>query len=384
MKTVLFGDHGSPHVHRWVEFLEAAGVEVVTVGYGEGRASDNYSYRRLVDRSAMVESPLGKLFSFLADLFLMRKENPDFACVHFLTARYAALILLLHRPAILTCWGSDILVDLPASRGLGFVLRRAALARAACITCDSEEVARAIASAAPVAAGKTHIVFWGVDTGFFRSSGPGESSGHAIREELGVPANAVLLLSNRLAVPNYNIKEVIARFDAGVRDGNTHMLVRIQPGADRDYAQACKAVAPGNERIHYLERPLADAEMPALYAACDIALHFPSSDATPVSMLEALASGCAVVCSDTLDAYRALAGDYHILRLPLEKLDDAAVHTALDLRSRFGAINAETAGRLHSKEKTIDVLRALIEALVPVPAGGKQSRGKAGRSGAGA
>ncbi|HWP68339.1 MAG TPA: glycosyltransferase, partial [Rectinemataceae bacterium] len=208
MKAVLFGDHSSPHLHRWVEFLEAAGVEVVTVGYGEGHSPDNYAYRRLISRSAMVGSPWGKFRSFIADLFFIRKENPDFACFHFLTARYAALMLLLQRPTMLTCWGSDILVDLPASRGLGFALRRAALAKAACITCDSEEVARAIAFAAPAAAGKTHIVFWGVDTGLFLFPGPERSAGRAIREEVGVPANAVLLLSNRLAASNYRIKEI--------------------------------------------------------------------------------------------------------------------------------------------------------------------------------
>lgn len=384
MKTVLFGDHSSPHVHRWVEFLEAAGVEVVTVGYGERHSPDNYAYRKLIDRSVMVGSPLGKLFSFLADLFLMRKENPDFACVHFLTARYAALILLLHKPAILTCWGSDILVDLPASRGLGFALRRAALAKAARITCDSDEVLRAIASASPPAAEKTKIIFWGIDTGLFCPPETERRAGLAVREELGIPANAVLLLSNRLAASNYRIKEIIERFDAGVRDKNTHLLVRLQPGADRSYVQDCKAIVAGNERVHCLERPLADAEMPALYAACDIVLHFPRSDATPVSMLEALASGCAVVCSDALDAYRTLASDYHILRLTLEKLNDTAVGTALDLRSRYGAANAETIGRLHSREKTVAELRSMIEALVPSPAERGQSRGKVGHSGVGA
>ena len=381
MKTVLFGDHSSPHVHRWTKFLEAAGVDVVTVGYGEAGAPDSYAYRRLVDRGATIGSPWGKLRSFIADLFLVRKEKVDFVCVHFLTARYALLTLLLSKPCILTCWGSDILVDLPASRGLSLFLRRAALARAAFITCDSEEVARAIASAAPTAAGNTRIVFWGVDTGLFHAPEPERRAGLAIRKELGLAAEAVLLLSNRLAAPNYRIKEIIGRFNEGILDGNTHLLVRIQPGADRGYAQACAAAASGNGRVHFLERPLSDGEMPALYTACDIALHFPSSDATPVSMLEALASGCAILCSDALDAYRSLAGDYHILRLPLENLDDAVVGAALDLRSRYGAANAGTVRRLHSRERTIAALGDLIGALTPVPPKGRKSRGKPGRRG---
>ena len=383
MRTVLFGDHSSPHVHRWTKFLEAVGVDVLTVGYGETGVPDSYSYRSLVDRGASTGSPWGKVLSFLADLFLVRKEKVDFVCVHFLTARYALLILLLSKPCILSCWGSDILVDLPASRGLGLALRRAALARAAFVTCDSEEVARAIASAAPTAAGTTRIVFWGVDTGLFLPPEPGRRAGLAIREELGLPAGAVLLLSNRLAAPNYRIQEIVGRFDAGILDKNTHLLVRIQPGADRAYARACAAAASGNERVHFLERPLADDEMPALYAACDIVLHFPRSDATPVSMLEALASGCAVLCSDALDAYRALAGDYQILRLPLESLDDAAVGAALALRSRYGAVNAGTVRRLHSRERTIAALGDMIGALAAGRPKGRKSREKSGPQGRG-
>ena len=161
--------------------------------------------------------------------------------------------------------------------------------------------------------------------------------------------------------------------------------MRLQPGSRiAATSKPARPLQPGNGRIHYLERSLADAEMPALYVACDIVLHFPSSDATPVSMLEALASGCAVICSDALDAYRVLAGDYQILRLPLEKLDDTAVRAACDLRSRYGAANAETIGRLHSRERTVDALRPMIEALVPGPTDGDRSRGKVGRSGAGA
>lgn len=363
MKTVLFGDHSSPHVHRWVEFLETTGVDVVTVGYGEGCSPDNYAYHTLISRRAMIGSPWDKLRSFIADIFLIRKENPDFICVHFLTLRYAFLMLLLSRPCILTCWGSDILVDLPASRGLGFALRRAALARAKYITCDSDEVSRVIASVVPAAAGKIRVVFWGVDTGLFSHPGPEWGAQRSIREELGLSSNAVVLLSNRLAAPNYRIKEIIGRFNTGIRDENTHLIVRFQPGADSSYVLACKATATENRRIHYFERPLSDTEMPALYTACDIVLHFPFSDATPVSMLEALASGCAVICSDALDSYKVLANDYHILRLPLAELDDKGIETALNLRSRYAEANADILRRLHSREKTVEMLGSLIAKL---------------------
>ncbi|MDP2790395.1 MAG: glycosyltransferase family 4 protein [Rectinemataceae bacterium] len=363
MKSLLFGDHRSPHVHRWSEFLEAVEVEVFTVGYGESHAPDTYSYRKLLDRSGRTATLWGKLRSFLDDLLLIRKENPDFLSVHFLTARYAALMLLSARPSILSCWGSDILIDMPASRGFSRLIRRAALRKATHITCDSDEVRNAIVSEVPGSEARISLVFWGIDLSKFCVSAREEYSARAIREELALPPSAIVLLSNRLASPNYRIKELIERFRASIRSVDTHLVVRFQPGAESGYVQSCKEAAAGDERIHYLERPLADAEMPALYAACDAALHFPLSDATPVSMLEAFASGCAVICSDALDSYKVLENDYHILRLPLAELDDKGIETALNLRSRYAEADAGIVRRLHSREKTVETLRTIIAKL---------------------
>ena len=50
------------------------------------------------------------------------------------------------------------------------------------------------------------------------------------------------------------------------------------------------------------------AEIPDLYRAADLVLSVPSSDALPVSVLEAMACGAPVIASD-LPALRELAGD---------------------------------------------------------------------------
>ena len=364
MKTILFGDHLSPHVHRWSKYLEDAQIEVITVGYGETAANDRYGYVRLVDRSSRIATKWSKFAAFIADLALIRAEKPDFISVHFLTFRFAMLILLAGVPAALTCWGSDILVDLPGSRGIARAVRRAAIRSARRITCDSADVARVIEGEVPGAGGKTRIVFWGIDTARFDIAEPGNDTGAEVRRRFGIPADAVVLLSNRLAAPNYRIRDIVLQFGDRVKSPSTHLIVRIQPGAPAAYVQDCLSASAGNPRIHWHEGPLPDSGMSALYHASDAVLHFPISDATPVSMLEALACGCAVIASEERESYRALEADYHILRIQLRDLDDAAVRDALHLRDQHARANAAAIGRIHSRAATVEALRIMTLDIV--------------------
>lgn len=370
MRTILFGDHRSPHLHRWARFLQDAGIGVLTVGYGEAAAQDAYRYESLIDRSPAVATKTGKFTSFLADLRFIARQQPDFICVHFLTFRAALLILLASRPAILSCWGSDILIDQQASKGIRRLVRRMALRRARWITCDAEDVKRAILAETPAAESKVQLIYWGVDTRIFRMPEPGGQHARLaaeIRRELGIPAGSTVLLCNRLVSPNYRTAEIVRQFARCIRNPGTRLIVRIHRGSDPSYvaatkaeAAACPKAADGSERILWLERPIADAEMPALYAASDLALHFPASDATPVSMIEALATGCGILCSDALEAYAALEKDYRLSRISLEGLDDAAVAAALTLRAASASSNARAVERIHSRSCTVDAICRLF------------------------
>jgi len=369
MKTILIGDHNSPHLYRWAGFLEDAGIDTITIGYGEAVPQDRYFYRILIDRGATVRTLFGKIASFVKDIHCIATEKPDYISVHFLTFRSALLILFSPRPAILSCWGTDILVDQPAARGLKRSIRGKALGKSSWITCDAEAVRQSVLREISGPASKVKIIYWGVDTNLFRVPQPGRSialEAAALRKELGIPDKATVLLSNRLAAPNYRIVDIVRQFAAHVRDANTHLLLRIYPEAASSYSAAVKtelekADAQARGRIHWLDRPMPFAEMPSLYEAGDLVLHFPRSDATPVSMIEAFACGCGVLCSDSIAAYKTLADDYQLYRIPLEKLDDSVVEEALALRSRFADANAATVRKRHSRDVTVRAIKALFD-----------------------
>jgi glycosyltransferase involved in cell wall biosynthesis len=358
-RVLLFGDHRSPHVHKWAAFLEDAGAAVDVVGYGESKSLDSYSYPSLIDRKAMDRGALSALANLGADLALLFSRRYDAACFHFLTRKYALYILFSPIPTVLTCWGSDIFVDLPKAKGLDRHIRLRALREASRITCDSEALREAISEACPEAAARTEIVYWGVDTSHFR---PDPEDG-TIRKELGIPEGATVLLSNRLASPHYRGKEIVEQFVRSVRDEGSYLVVRLQPNCSRDYAEDCRRAAASCERIRFLERPIADSELPSVYRCADFALHFPRTDATPVSMLEALACGCDILCSDELASYALLEDELKLVRLPLAALDDEALRQAAVGRRERAQRNIAAIEATYSRAATVSRLRTIADSL---------------------
>lgn len=358
-RVLLFGDHTSPHVHKWAAFLEDAGAAVDVVGYGESESLDRYTYSSLIDRKAMGRGALSALANLGSDLALLFSRRYDAACFHFLTRKYALYILLSPIPTILTCWGSDIFVDLPKAKGIDRSIRLRALRRASRITCDSVALREAITEVCPEAATRTEIVYWGIDTGLFR---PDPADG-AIRKELGIPAGAPVLLSNRLASPHYRVRELIEQFVRSVRDEASYLVVRLQPNCPRDYAEDCRRAAASCERVRFLERPIADSELPSVYRCADLALHFPKTDATPVSMLEALACGCGILCSDELASYALLEAGLELTRLPLAALDDAAIQLAKEGGRERTQRNLAAIEATYSRAATVSRLRDILDDL---------------------
>ena len=355
-KVLLFGDHTSPHVHKWAAFLEDAGAAVDVVGYGESESLDSYSYSSLINRKGRGWKALAER---LSDLTLLFSGGYDAACFHFLTRKYALYILLSPIPTVLTCWGSDIFVDLPRSKGFDRAIRLRALRKASRITCDSVALREAIAGACPEAVARTEIVYWGVDTGRFRP----DPQDVAIRKELGIPAAATVLLSNRLASPHYRVRELIEQFVRSVRDEASYLVVRLQPNCPRDYAEECRRAAASCERIRFLERPIADSELPSVYRCADFALHFPKTDATPVSMLEALACGCGILCSDELASYALLEDELELTRLPLAGLDDAAIRLAAITADAARITDFAAIEAAYSRAATVSRLRDVLDDL---------------------
>jgi len=229
---------------------------------------------------------LRKVKRILGDL------KPDLLHTHFLTGYGYWGVFSGWRPFMLTVWGDDVYVT-PFESPVKKWLARKALAAADYTTGDSVDIVDAcVALGAP--ADKVEVVQWGVDFTRFHP----EVSGTRVREKLGIPANAPVVLSTRsFTQPYYNIDQVIDTAPrVRERFPDVHYIIAGNEGEDAEFRARAAGVGL-NDQVHWVGR-IPHGELQEWVAASDVFLTIPSVDATAVSLLEAMASGSAIVATD--------------------------------------------------------------------------------------
>lgn len=211
---------------------------------------------------------------------IIQNYKPD--VIHIHQANSCAYLTLrannLQIPAVLTCWGSDVLV-LP---NLGYVHRyivKYALRHAKVLTADARYMIDAIHR---LGEKKTVVeVNFGID----------------FNTDISIPAKKNQIYSNRLHKEVYNIEEIIRAFASFV---NTHRDWKLIIGATGDLTDNLKKLAvqllPENsfEFIGFV----GPDQNKQQYLDSRIWVSVPSSDGTSISLLEAMGYGCVPVVSD--------------------------------------------------------------------------------------
>jgi glycosyltransferase involved in cell wall biosynthesis len=223
---------------------------------------------------------------------LLRVIDPDLLHTHFLTGYGYWGVFSGRRPFVLTVWGDDVYVT-PHQTWLKGRLARHALRAADYVTGDSVDI---VADCVKLGAraDRVEVVQWGVDFTRFNAA----ASGAAVRERLGIPAGAPVVLSTRsFTQPYYNIDLVVdtaARVRARFPD--VHYIIAGNEGDDARFREHARSVGLV-DRVHWVGR-IPHAELPGWLTASTVFLTIPSVDATAVSLLEAMACRCAIVATD--------------------------------------------------------------------------------------
>lgn len=228
----------------------------------------------------------------------LRREKIDIVHSHFLGANAWYAALSGFHPAVITVMGGDILGEdwQPGKDIRERWLTPYALRNADLITCWSKKLVSVVKrySGAEV---PVEVIHGGVDTERFQ---PGPKS-QALREQLKIPAGAKVILSPRLMRPLYNLDKIALAAEtiwAAIPD--TYFLFAVLPEAkDSEYEQRVREILShdGRDRVRFLDAIRHD-EMPDYYRLADVTVSIPSSDGTPMSVLESLACGTPVVVSD--------------------------------------------------------------------------------------
>ena len=360
--TIAFlGDANSIHLRRWVAWFARAGHRVhllvpdlatVAPGLDESiglHAFEPYTRARL--------RPVGAWRAARSLRRVLAEIRPDVLHAHYLTVHGWHARLSGFHPSAVTAWGSDVFITARAT-ARGRLYGRLTLRSADLVTGDSRELVRA-AVRAGARPDRTRLVQFGVDTARFS---PGEAP-DSLRRRLRVDGRRVVF-SPRMIAPNYRqvvIVEALAALPEDVVAVFTEFQARP---AERDLVLRTADRLGVADRLRLV--PAIDHdEMPDFYRLADVVVSVPASDATPVSMLEALATGRPVVASD-LESVREWLADLD--PAGLVPVDDAAA-TAMAIDGVLGR-SAETTASLGLEARQLVMERAdhdrsmaLVEAL---------------------
>lgn len=243
---------------------------------------------------------LKKFWLTLSDLRFVRsvleKYQIDILHSHFLGANVWYGALSGFHPHVVTVMGGDVTGEnwRPNRSIQDRILTPYALRNADAITAWSTMLARRVE---PFTREGTivDVVHGGVDLAKFC---PSHEPSH-LRDKLGIPADARLIFSPRLMRPLYNIDCIAqAAGIVGEKRSDVYFLLALPSVIlDNAYYELVQDILKENaatERVRFL--PSIDhTEMPDFYRLADVTVSIPSTDGTPMAVLESMACGTPTV-----------------------------------------------------------------------------------------
>lgn len=160
------------------------------------------------------------------------------------------------------------------------------------IIVDSDATA-ALARAAGIAAERITFLPWGVDLALFQEHGPSNDF-----TDLGIPADARIVLSLRAHEPRYRVADILDAFAMVSQHlGNVHLVVGHTGSLSRELQEQANDLGI-SERTHFIGS-VPESDIPTLLRGADVYVSASEVDGTSVTLLQAMACGTPVVVSDT-------------------------------------------------------------------------------------
>ena len=308
MRICYLADGRYIHAHRWLRYFSRRGHDMHLMSFAPmgpehvaavGEAGGRY-------QGQLEPFHLKKFWrtgrALLALRRFLRRERIDVLHCHFLgiNAWYAALSRF--HPFVLTVMGGDVCGPdwRPADEVRERYLTPLALRKADLITCWSHRLTGVVRNYSRPGV-EVEVIHGGVDLARFK---PGPKPDY-LRERWSLPASAKVVLSPRLMRSLYNLDRVAeAANEVCAADPEAHFLFAFLPEAkDPEYEARVRSIiaaGPAAVRTRCIGG-IPNEEMADHYRLADVTVSVPSTDGTPMSVLESMACSTPVVVSDIPD-----------------------------------------------------------------------------------
>jgi glycosyltransferase involved in cell wall biosynthesis len=271
------------------------GHEITLIATAEATIHPGLDARITVARMRPYAGPvLGRLRAVDARRAIgatLRDVDPDVLHVHDLTTGFGWLARVSgFHPVVLTAWGSDLYRLMPATRA-SRLIGRLSLGGADLVTVNSHDL-----WVAAVRQGanddRMRLVQFGVDTDRFRPGDPDEG----LKARLGLAGRKVIFAPRQIARLYDQSAIVQAASELGPDIAVLMSAKAADPGYLAEILETAAANGLGDRLVVVPEIPHDD--MADYYRIADVVASVPRSDATAVTILEAMACGRPIVASD--------------------------------------------------------------------------------------
>ena len=319
IKLLMLGSLNHPHVEHLALGMRERGFEVAVGGDVLANLPPSVLPAEGVPTFVAPHQVRGSARGAAAHVRWIRRllgdVEPDITHAHWLCGFACFAALAGARPLVAMAWGSDVL---RADR-LKRAADRLALNRAALAMADSQALLEAMVDLG----GRRErmlLMSWGVDLAHFR---PPDRERKALRAELGLPEGRVVL-SPRSLWPLYNPRTIVDAFELLADELPDIQLALKHMSTDRPPVGPLRHP----DRVHVVGH-VPYERMVDWYQASDVCVSIASSDSSPRSVWEAVASGTPCVVSDLPWVHELMVSGRDTLVVPIAAEPVAAAIRAI-------------------------------------------------------
>jgi glycosyltransferase involved in cell wall biosynthesis len=308
MRICYFADGRSVHTKRWISFFVGRGYEMHLISF---KPMDEQQVSEMREIGVRCHGHVGdfhlkKFWLTLKDLQkvrrVLKKEKIDILHSHFLGTNTWFATISLFRPHIITVMGGDVKGESwqPNSNIQERFLTPMALEKADAVTTWSNNIGKIVSRYRK----KTPIfetVHGGIDLRKFTPAPKPEY----LSERLEIPGGSPIVFSPRLVRRLYNIDRIAHA--AGIvcdKLPDTYFIIALPSIIlDSEYTEEIKKIFAENsakERVRFVST-IPHHEIADYFRLADVTVSVPSTDGTPMSVLESMACGTPAVIGDLSD-----------------------------------------------------------------------------------
>jgi L-malate glycosyltransferase len=273
---LFIADGRSIHTQRWAEYFAQSGHDVHLVTYDPmNRTIPGVTEHVLASRWNNLY--LAFIPRQITINRIVREIRPDLIHAHFIAKYGFHLAGLRFRPTVVSAWGDDVLI-LPEKSRLIHSFTKHVLVSANLVYAVSRDIRNHIIDDFGIPAPKVRYLPFGIDTDLFAPAP--ETRAH----------EAIEVFSNRGFFPVYDNETLVRGFALAYREEPRLRLTLKGEGPEEQQVRNLVTGMGLSDRITF-QKKTDYTEVPKDYRKADIFITTSRSDGTPVSVIEAMASG---------------------------------------------------------------------------------------------